>query len=1206
MLLTAMGTGRAALKACFVSNQRYPESIFMQKKFTLVLFFIIAGLSAQSFNTGNDKEKNSLLWEISGNDLPQSSYLYGTMHVSKRIAFRLDDVFYEALDQSEVVALESDPDTWLEKANDFGAMGSGFNPTGFYTYPFILNNPKKEEIGAYLSFEDRRVNNILYRTNEYSQNFEEETYLDMFIYQAGKKFEKPVIALEDLEESAALVGRASLNAMKQKPDEWLQKKMQQQDPMSLLQDAYRNRNINLLDSIDKAMYTEHYLKNMLYIRNRNMAKRLDSVMQSSKVFSGIGAAHLPGKNGVIAMLKKMGYTVRPLTSRATQKGKQLKEMFETKVRQNGYKPAAPDDDFFTIDLPNKLYPVAENKSTTYISPDLANGSYVMVNRIPTFKFLKQENVFSIDDIDKLLFENIPGKILEKTRIKRNGFDGLDIKNKLKNGDHQRYHIFMTPLEILIFKMGGDGDYVVQHSDTIFNSITFRKPNKKRVTVISGFKDFEVTLPSLYNFKNQYRNGDRFVEAYDSISGSYYFLRKTTLNDFNFIEEDTFELKQIQKRFYQDLKLKPVYNPVSKNTLTSKATIDSVKQKNIHLKTVFKRGDYYLMGIVTQTETEVSPFFDSFKIKEISYRERFNTVRDTAMLFSTKTNIKPPKFVENSNNYYAGIDKPKSYASFNKKTIYQNKNNEAITVELNKAHDYMMLPSIDSLWSLRKKAYAHKKFNIYKEKDTSYTKGHHELQLTLIDTASTRGILIKNVIKDGLAYELKAQIDTIDKPSRFVREFFNNFNPLDTVVGKSILEDKTSDFFTALRKNDSIIIDGYNLISFQNKHVDSLMHYVENFDFKDDKKHIQSFLIQKLGKLDDPRVIGFFKKFYAKSYNNSDAQTKILKSITKNVDENSVNLLLELLSQDIPLTTNRHIIRQIFRPYGDSLEIAKKLYPELLDYSTIEEYKLPIFSLLASLVDQGTIKPKSYKKYRKQILNDAKIQLKRQLGRSSNFGSSGRSYGSQANLSTAILEDYAVLLYPFIDEKDVTQFYNRLLLLKNHRIKTTYVSLLAKDNLELPSGMVNDLAKDINGRLFLFNKLEKINKLNLFPKEYRSEKTLAEANIYEFSFFDATKDSIAFIEQKPLTYRGKNYTGYFFKTRNNQEYDKNFKMNLVVFEKGKPLSTEPFYKNSGMRIDDTDTEKESIGFVIEEFQLKDRNRAEVYRPNGYGMYGYHGY
>ncbi|MEQ9582482.1 MAG: TraB/GumN family protein, partial [Arenibacter sp.] len=309
------------------------------------LFLIISqGIFAQ--------EDNSLLWEISGNNLKESSYLYGTMHVSQKIAFRLDDVFYEALDKSEIVALESDPDTWLE---DYGKMrgsgigyGTGFVTKGFYIYPFTIKNPTKEIVSSYLSLDDRLVNNILYRTNESSQNFEEETYLDMFIYQAGKKYSKPIKALEDLEESTALVGRANMNAMKPKPDEWLQKKMQTQDVMSLLQDAYRERNINLIDSLDQAMYTEYYLQNMLYARNKNMAGRLDSLMHTAKVFAGIGAAHLPGKKGVIQLLRNMGYEVKPLTSRFSNTGRALKDSLEVKTLSNEYSTMTPDDGLFSL------------------------------------------------------------------------------------------------------------------------------------------------------------------------------------------------------------------------------------------------------------------------------------------------------------------------------------------------------------------------------------------------------------------------------------------------------------------------------------------------------------------------------------------------------------------------------------------------------------------------------------------------------------------------------------------------------------------------------------------------------------------------------------------------------------------------------------------------------------------------------------------
>ena len=806
----------------------------------------------------------------------------------------------------------------------------------------------------------------------------------------------------------------------------------------------------------------------------------------------------------------------------------------------------------------------------------------------------------------MLFENIPGKILEKTPIERNGFQGLDIKNQLKNGDHQRYHIFVTPLEIVIFKMGGDGDYVLQHADTIFNNIAFKTDDQRLETLTSGFDDFQVDMPSLHSFPNRLRNGDRMVQGYDQKSDSYYFLRKVTVNDFSFIEQDTFELKQIQKRFYQDLKLTPSYNGFVGNSLVSSAAIDSVSGKQLHLKTTFKRGDYYLLGVVTKDANRASDYFTSFKIKPSINKKPFEKVIDTAMFFSTVSTVKPRKFVENSTSYMTGRNRPKPYNAFNKKTIYQNKNNEAVTVELNKSHDFMMFPNIDSVWALRKKLYAYKRFNIIKEKDSSYADGHHELQLTLTDTASTRGVLIKNVLKGGLLYEIKSQVDTIEAPSRFVTEFFVNFTLLDTLIGKDILTDRAPAFFEAMRKNDSIVLNGYTYIDFKDKHVDSLKHYIANFEYPDDKKHLQAYLIQQLGKLKSPEVVPFLKSFYGKSYNNSNAQTKILQSVSCKADENSVKLLLELLSQDLPLVSNTFEINRIFKPYRDSLVLAKKLYPELLDYSAIEEYKSPIFSILAKLQSRGLVRPKSYKKYRKQILNDAKIQLKRELGKEADARDLGH-YSSLQNLSNAVLADYVVLLYPFREEKDVKQFFNRLQMLKDKKIKTTYAMLVAKSGATVPQPMLQLLAEDINSRAMLFSRLREIKKLELFPKDYKTPRHLAESLLYAGGHYDTAKDTVQFLEKRELNFNGKAFTGYYFKTRTQDDYDTNFAMNLIVFDTTKGLTTTPFYIQKDQRIEDTDTVAEAMEYITETFILKDRQRADVYRPNGYGAYGgYHGY
>ncbi|WP_077400979.1 TraB/GumN family protein [Cellulophaga omnivescoria] len=1163
---------------------------------SVLLFFLCFGTA---------QEKNSLLWEISGNGLKQTSYLYGTMHVSKKVAFRLDDVFYESLLKSDVVALESDPATWLEEDITETAVRYNYVPKGFYASSFIMNNPETEEVGSYLAFEDRILNGLLYRTNSFAQDFEEETYLDMFIYQAGQKFNKQIVALEDLQESTILVGRANLNAMKDKPDDWLLKKMQQKGMDFLLQDAYRERNINLIDSLDSGIYTNHYLKNMLYIRNQNMVNKLDTLLKTNKVFTGIGAAHLPGDKGVISLLRSKGYTVKPLTSKSGFKGKQLKEKIVKRFRENNYQEQAPDDDAFTVMLPNKMYPVTDSNVTSYIVPDLANGSYVMITRIPTFSYLKDDRTFDFNKIDELLFENIPGKILEKNKLEKNGVPFFEIKNLLKNGDHQRYQIYITPLEIIIFKMGGEGTYVQQYSDTIFNTIKLKKDVLKKVKVTSGFNDFSVEMPSNYIFPNKYRFGDRLVQGVDDATEDYFFLKKVTQNDLRFIEEDTFELKQIQKRFYQQLKIKANYKAPKNRALVSSAVLDSVSGKKLFLKSVVNGINYYLLGAVSKDSAVANTYFNSLELKSPTYNKDFTFVKDTALYFTTKSTVKPPNFSVNNYSFNNGRKKPKEYNPYTKTNIYQNNNGEIISVAVNKAHDFLMLPSVDSLWTLRKKMYQKKSFVIHKEQQSKTPEGYEQLNLVLTDTASTRGIFVRNIAKDGLLYEIKSVIDTTQKSSAYITTFINNFTPVDTVIGKSFLEDKTPLFFKALRENDSIALNGYRFINFEPKHLDSLEYYVTEFDFNDSQKKIQSHLIQQMGKLKSNRVIPFFTSFYEDSYNNSNAQTKILQAVAAKNSEASVKTLLDLMSKDLPLVSNSYEINTIFKPYLDSLPLAKQLFPKILEYSAIEEYKAPIFSILARLQLHSHIKISTYKKYKKQILNDAKIQLKRHLGKDNTNGVA-RVFGSR-NTSYNTLEDYTILLFPFRKEKEVQWFYTKLLLSNDAAVKTTYTALLARSNSPIPNGILDSLAANPESRKLLFDKLKVAKKLQVFPKDYYSQQSLGESLIYQRNKYNRNKFTVEFISKKDISYKGNTYVGYYYKFSQKTSYDKTEKIYLLVYPKTNKIGVHPFYQNNGKNIEDVFSEQEVIDMVTEEFILKDRKRAAVYRPNAYNRnFGYYNY
>ena len=161
------------------------------------LLFRVVVLPAQ-----NKSEKlTGLLWEISGNGITKPGYLYGTMHVSEKLVFNLSDSFFTALKYVDMVALETDHDAWQEFTDDLSGddddvlslrnpyayySGRNYNQN-LYNESFNFESPDNDLLGAMLSSKPMMTNEFLYRSNMYRQEYEEDTYLDLFIFQAGKK-----------------------------------------------------------------------------------------------------------------------------------------------------------------------------------------------------------------------------------------------------------------------------------------------------------------------------------------------------------------------------------------------------------------------------------------------------------------------------------------------------------------------------------------------------------------------------------------------------------------------------------------------------------------------------------------------------------------------------------------------------------------------------------------------------------------------------------------------------------------------------------------------------------------------------------------------------------------------------------------------------------------------------------------------------------
>jgi len=55
-----------------------------------------------------------------------------------------------------------------------------------------------------------------------------------------------------------------------------------------------------------------FLDLLLYNRNANWAKKMPAIMRDAPALFAVGAGHLGGEKGVINLLRKSGFAVRPM------------------------------------------------------------------------------------------------------------------------------------------------------------------------------------------------------------------------------------------------------------------------------------------------------------------------------------------------------------------------------------------------------------------------------------------------------------------------------------------------------------------------------------------------------------------------------------------------------------------------------------------------------------------------------------------------------------------------------------------------------------------------------------------------------------------------------------------------------------------------------------------------------------------------------
>ena len=289
----------------------------------------LAGISSLA-QTQKKKTEKSLLWQISGNGLEKPSYLYGTIHMLCKDDAVLSDSLIAAIQNTERVYLELDMDNLLEI---LGAMRN-MKMKNDTTLADLLNKDDYQKVKTFIESKETMLPFSVLET--YKPLLASSTLLEsglpcgtpvameQLIMQEAKKQKKRIEGLETMAFQMSIFDSIPYKVQAEQLLKYTTTTGDQTEAskeFNDMMDAYKEQDLEKLESFIKkgedglGDYEDILLNN----RNKNWVQKLKTIIHVRPVTIAVGAGHLPGKTGVIELLRKEGYKVIPVANKTGNK-----------------------------------------------------------------------------------------------------------------------------------------------------------------------------------------------------------------------------------------------------------------------------------------------------------------------------------------------------------------------------------------------------------------------------------------------------------------------------------------------------------------------------------------------------------------------------------------------------------------------------------------------------------------------------------------------------------------------------------------------------------------------------------------------------------------------------------------------------------------------------------------------------------------------
>lgn len=283
----------------------------LQKKL-LILSLLLANISF------SQNVEQSLLWKISGKGLKEPSYVFGTFHMMCKDQFQITQPMEDALTSSKKYygELDMDDPNMPENMMKFAKLKDGKTIDNYMDPKEFAALDKKYQTVTGMSLMLLKqykpflgMSFLILKTVPCTATVQPETEL---MHLAQKK-QIEVLGLETIEQQMNLLNNEPIDSQLAAMRKMVNNFDSSKQVMQALTKLYLKKDVDALYQFMKETgVNDNFESTMLIKRNKNWIPKMKKAMKESPSFFAVGAGHLGGKTGVLALLRKKGYKLEPI------------------------------------------------------------------------------------------------------------------------------------------------------------------------------------------------------------------------------------------------------------------------------------------------------------------------------------------------------------------------------------------------------------------------------------------------------------------------------------------------------------------------------------------------------------------------------------------------------------------------------------------------------------------------------------------------------------------------------------------------------------------------------------------------------------------------------------------------------------------------------------------------------------------------------